>query len=767
MAHDESSLGSLLRRFRLAAGLTQEELAALSSLSVRTISYLETGRSAKPYRRSIQLLADALSLPPAERTLLLAVLRSQEVSPDAGEPPRLRDPERALRPAQLPSDIPAFAGRIGEINSLRSLLALGRPAGPVPIAAIIGAGGIGKSALAIHVAHELRRDFPDGQLFLELRGSVEAPLTSWEALARLLRHLGMSDETVPKDEAECAAEYRSRLADRRMLLVLDDARDAAQVRPLLPGTGSCAVVITSRRWLAELEGSQPLLVRALGRTEAFELFTSICGVERVAAEPAATETVLAACGGLPLAVRIAASRLLSRPGWQISSIADQLASEMNRLEELQVGDLAVRGAFQVSYKALARATGRDVARAFRLLGLWPGPDISLSAAAALLGADTGSAARMLGWLVDINLLEAPTATRYRFHDLIRVFAAECATNDETPASRERAVRRLLSWYLHGADAARAVIVKSPWPRQLAIAPAEVYVTPAVFGDVQVAADWAEDERDHLVAAVMLAARWRMHQTCMQLAESVWHCYMRSPWDGWPGVLEAAVNSAAAVGDEGSQAWLLNYMAVALMYRGEHAEAQSVLEDALPLSRSAGDLVGEATITAHLGVVCKELKRYNQAMALFDRALTMETSMYPLLRGRIQTNLGMLCVESGRVLEGADLLERGLAVLEAAGDQQGGGFARAMIADAYRRLGRYDDAIIWAGRALEVSRQSHDRYHEAAALSTLGQALADSGDTARALSCLERAHALAIELGVPQSAEIAASIAALSADRAGT
>src|SRR5262249_31368579 len=154
-------------------------------------------------------------------------------------------------------------------------------------------------------------------------------------------------------------------------------------------------------------------------------------------------------------------------------------------------------------------------------------------------------------LVDVNMLDAPTDARYRFHDLIRDFAAECAAQDETPASCERAVRSLLSWYLHTADAARPVLVRSPWPRRLAIAPAEPDVTPVVFQAVQVGADWAEAERDHLVAAVMLAARWRMHQTCMQLAESVWHCYLRSPWDGWAGVLEAAVNSAAAVGDQGS------------------------------------------------------------------------------------------------------------------------------------------------------------------------------------------------------------------------
>jgi len=762
MARDENSLGALIRRFRLASGHTQEELAALSGLSVRTISYLETGRSAKPYRRSVQMLAEALSLAPAERALLLACLPGQASSPDADEQPPSPDPAHALRPAQLPSDIRAFAGRVDEIDRLRRLLTPGRSTGPVPITTIIGAGGLGKSALAIHVAHQLRPDFPDGQLFLELRGSRERPLTSWEALARLLRHLGMTDETMPKDEAECAAEYRSRLADRRVLLLLDDARDAGQVRPLLPGTGSCAAVVTSRLWLADLEGSQPLLLGALSPSEALELFMNVCGAERVAAEPAATDTVLAACGGLPLAVWIAASRLLSRPGWPISSIADRLASELHRLEELQVGDLAVRATFQVSYTALAGTSGRDVARAFRLLGLWPGPDISLPAASALLGVSADSAAWMLERLVDINLLQAPTATRYRFHDLIRTFAAERAAEDETQVSCERAVTRLLSWYLHSSDAARTAIVRSPWPHRLAIAPAEADVTPAAFGDVQVAANWVEGERDHLVAAVLLAARWRMHRTCMQLAESVWHCYMRSPWDGWTRVLKEAITSATAVGDQSSKAWLLNYLALALMYRGEYAKAHGLLMDALALSGSAGDKVGEATITAHLGVACTELNRHEEAMALFDRALAVEGPLPLLLRGRIQMNLGTLYVRAGRVTEGADQLELGLAALEEAGDQQQAGLARAWISDAYRQLGRYDDAISWAGRGVELSRRGRDRYQEAAALSMLGQALADSGDKAGARSCFELAHSLTTELGVPESEQIAASIAALGA-----
>jgi DNA-binding SARP family transcriptional activator len=284
------------------------------------------------------------------------------------------------RPAQLPADMFEFAGRAVQIGWLTGVLARAGREGPVRVAAITGAGGMGKTALAIRVAHELRGEFPDGQFFIELKGSLDQPLAAADALARMLRHLGVADAALGKDEAELAAEYRSRVADQRLLIVLDDAGDAAQVRPLLPGTASSSVLITSRSWLPGLEGCRLLELDVLADAEAWALFAGIGGAERVAAEPAATASVLAACAGLPLAVRIAASRLITRPGLDIGSLARRLADEGRRLEELKVGDLAVRAAFQVSYDALRSAPGPadDPARGFRLLGLWPGADCALA-----------------------------------------------------------------------------------------------------------------------------------------------------------------------------------------------------------------------------------------------------------------------------------------------------------------------------------------------------------------------------------------------------
>ncbi|HEY3906420.1 MAG TPA: helix-turn-helix domain-containing protein [Streptosporangiaceae bacterium] len=328
-ASDGEGFGALLRQYRLAAGLTQEELAERTAISARAISSMEAGRTARPYRRNVQVLADALALAPGERDLLMLLAR--------GGARLARGPGGPCRPAQLPADIAEFTGRTEQVNSLTALLAgSGQPA---RIAVITGAGGVGKSALAIHVAHRVGAAFGGGQLFVELQGSSEQPVSTDEVLARLLRQLGMADAAIPADATERAAEFRAWMAGLAMLVVLDDAGDAAQVRPLLPGNASSAVLITSRGWLAELEGSRALALGAFDRAEALTLFASICGADRVQAEPEATDAVLTACGGLPLAIRIAAARLVSRPAWEVGALANRLRNERQRLSELEAGQL--------------------------------------------------------------------------------------------------------------------------------------------------------------------------------------------------------------------------------------------------------------------------------------------------------------------------------------------------------------------------------------------------------------------------------------------
>ncbi|HET9896598.1 MAG TPA: tetratricopeptide repeat protein [Streptosporangiaceae bacterium] len=749
------TFGELLRRFRRAAGLTQEELAALTGLSVRTISGMEAGRTARPYRRSVRLLTEALGLAEHDSELLMFSARYGGALPD--------EARQAARPAQLPPDIAEFTGRVEQVSWLTDLLTR-TDERPVRIGAITGAGGIGKSALAVHVAHLLSEQFPHGQLFAELQGASDEPVPAGEALARFLRHLGMADSAIPAGLAERAAEFRTRMAGLRMLVVLDDARDAAHVRPLLPGTASSAVLITSRGWLADLEGGKVLVLGSLGKAEARALFASVCGADRVAAEPEATDSLLGACGGLPLAIRIAAARLVSRPAWDISVLASRLGNELHRLEELQIGDLALRATFQISYATLAASPNAsrpgqltDAGRAFRLLGLWPGADIGLQAAAALLGIESAAASRVLDRLVDVHMLEAKAAQRYRFHDLIRAFAAERAAQDEPAESREAALKRILPWYLHTCDRAlTALDVPSSYENDLLPVPPDA--EPLAFTEYDTAAIWMDSERENIVTAVQLASRAGLDEICGQLADVTWRGFLRSPWDGWLRVLEIGIASAAAAGNASQQAWLHNHKGIALMFFGAYVEALGCFDDAMRLSKAVANTRCEAAVTGNMAIAYKELRRYDEAIATFEASMELDPDI--MRRGRTLMNLGMIYVEVDRVPEAIRSMEQALALVNEAGDHWGDSLGRSLLADAYRRDGRHADAITAAELALEISQRNHDEYQQSAAWHALGQALAEIGQRERARSCLLNAHELADRLGVPEAKQIAAAIAEL-------
>ena len=372
----------------------------------------------------------------------------------------------ALGPAQLPADITDFTGRDEQVKRLSDLLsgigASGDP-GAVRIAVVAGAGGLGKTSLAVHAAHRVRRRFPDGQLYVDLLGATAAALPPGDVLARFLRDLGVDGRDIPVDEAERAARYRTTLARRRMLVVLDNARDAAQVRPLLPGSASSAVLVTTRSRMPDLASTKLVDLNVLDDDEALKLFVKVVGEERAAAEPEATAELLDACAGLPLAIRICAARLVTRSGWTIRAMAGRLTDEHRRLDEMRAGDLAVRASFEVSFTSLPPSTdkrGIDPALAFRLLGLWHGPSISSAAAAALFGVPEYSAEDALEVLVDTHLLESVATDRYRFHDLLRVYAAERAEADLLAAERDAAVTRLLTWYMRTAVTEPAI---RSWP----------------------------------------------------------------------------------------------------------------------------------------------------------------------------------------------------------------------------------------------------------------------------------------------------------------
>ncbi len=353
-----------------------------------------------------------------------------------------------LRPAELPPGTWDFTGRGEDVRFLEDMLreaSACEGSGAVQVAIITGMAGAGKTALAVQAAHLAAPWFPDGQLFTDLHGATAEPLEPAEVLARFLRGLGVRNSEIPPGETERSALFRTVLTGRKVLIVLDNARDTAQVRPLLPGSSSCAVLVTARSRVPDLPGARVCL-GALGDDEARTLFGGIVGAGRMAAEPGAAAEVLLACAGLPLAIRAAAAQLAVRQGWTIAAMADRMRGQRDRLDWMNAGELSVRASFQASLDSLpADGDGVDPARAFCLLAHWQEPVISLAAAAAFLGLAEGHADGILECLVDAHLLESPGPGEYEMHGLLRAYAAERAESGLPARERLAAVRRLLDW----------------------------------------------------------------------------------------------------------------------------------------------------------------------------------------------------------------------------------------------------------------------------------------------------------------------------------
>jgi DNA-binding XRE family transcriptional regulator len=453
-------LPQLLRTYRERAQVTQEELAARTRLSVRALRNLESGRTSRPHRDTIHRLAAGLGLNEAELRALDAAVTDPggEVPGRVGRPQwrgersplaRATPAPPVATPNQLPPNIADFTGRDAMVNRLRSLLSDVGVDRPASVVVIDGKAGVGKTTLAVNLAHLLRDRFPDGQLFVRLGATGGRPLDPSEALARLLRALGIDAGALPNPLEERGNLFRSLVADRRLLMILDDAAREDQVRPLLPGGGSCAVLITSRVQLIGLEGPSLVPLDVLEPAEALELLTRIVGPERVRRELAAAREIVAKSGYLPLAVRIAGARLVARPHWRLAHLASVLLEEVRRLDEMVAGDLDIRARLEPSYQAL----GERERKAFRRLGLLEASDIADWVIAALLDSTLGQAERLADRLVSAHLLEIrvianpPGQVRYRLHDLLRIYAQGKARDEEQPAERRAALTRAFSGWL--------------------------------------------------------------------------------------------------------------------------------------------------------------------------------------------------------------------------------------------------------------------------------------------------------------------------------
>jgi DNA-binding SARP family transcriptional activator len=683
----------------------------------------------------------------------VSAVTGERAGPAAAAPPA---------PAQLPADIPDFTGRADQVGELCGLLSAGGDQGSpgaVPVVLVMGSGGLGKTTLAVHAAHLLAEHFGDGQLYASLLGATE-PADPGEILARFLRDLGVDGGQIPVEAEERAAQYRTRLAGKRVLVVLDDARDAAQVRPLLPGTASCAVLITSRGRLPELSGSQLMDIDVLAPAEAHALFERVAGRERTQAEPEATVAVLTACAGLPLAIRIAGARLASRGGWNVRTLAGRLSDERRRLDELRAGNLAVRACFEVSFASLAGATGpggADPARVFRLLGVWTGPSISLPAAAALLGVGEQVAQDALEVLVDAHLLDSPEPDVYRFHDLLRVYAADRALAQESEQDRCEAVARVLTWYLHTTEAAAVIISPQHSRVPLELPPSAVH--PLDFLTQEQAVAWCEGERAGLGAAIRLAAETGLHDFAWKLPAAAFSFFLRrSHWTDWVATHRIGLASARALGDREAQARMLNNLGIAFGQQ-RLEECVDCFEQALALYQELGDLAGESRAATNVANACFDLGRFEEALTGAERSLALQRQAGKRYGEGISLGiLGGASRELGSFGQAITYFQEALVIFRELNDQVTEADCLSDLGEAYLDLGQIDDALVCLGESAALWSAIGNRYGQAATLRRLGHAQIRAGQADQARRSMAAALRLFDELGDhTQAAEVRAGV----------
>jgi DNA-binding SARP family transcriptional activator/Tfp pilus assembly protein PilF/DNA-binding XRE family transcriptional regulator len=676
----------------------------------------------------------------------LRVLRQQV--PGSSRPARQAVPARVV-PRQLPAAVRHFAGRADELKALGGLLDQTPAGGAVVISAIGGTAGVGKTALAIHFAHQVVERFPDGQLYANLRGfdPTGIPMTPAEAIRGLLDALEVAPEQVPAGLDAQAGLYRSRLAGRRMLVVLDNARDEQQVRPLLPASPTCLVLVTSRHQLTGLvtcEGAHPLTLDLLSSADARELLARRLGGERVAAEPAAVDELVGLCARLPLALSIAAARAATQPTLPLAALAAELRHAHARLDALDTGEAtsSMRAVLSWSYQQLAA----PAARLFRLLGLHPGPDVSALAAASLAAIAPQRANQLLRGLARAHLLAEHTPGRFAFHDLLRAYAAEQARSCDSEEERHAALTRLFDHYLAGAAAAMDTLVPAEQHRRPRI-PAPATPLPPV-GAAAAARAWLDAERASLVAVTTYTAGhgWPEHTT--RLAATLFRYLDRGGHHADAVTVHTrSLHAARQTGDRGAQANTLISLGQVLWLQGRYRQAAHHLQQALALYGELGDRLGQARTLANLGLVEWHQGRYRQAAQHRRRALAIYRELGDRLgQARTLNNLGMGDLRQGRYQRAADHHREALVLFREIGDRDGEACALDNLGVVDLRQGRYQQAGDHHQQALILFREIGYRDGEAEALDHLGLVDRHLGRHQRAIDHHQQALAIYREIG---------------------
>ncbi|MFD0547398.1 helix-turn-helix domain-containing protein [Streptomyces mexicanus] len=727
----ERPFGVVLRGLRQQCRLTMEELAEASGVSVRAIGDMERGRSRVPQRRTVVALAEGLGLADAEREELLTVAR-------------VARPTRAVAVAGTavpPRSVGDFTGRGRELALLREGADRSGAGAGGAVSVVSGPPGCGKTTLALKAAADLADLFPDGCFVVDLHG-VAGPVDTGEALLKLLKALGVSERRLAQEDAQGQAGLlRALLGERRCLVVLDNARDEGQVRPLLPAGGRSLVFVTSRRPLSGLEDVDRLALSEMTQAEAVELLRRILGEERADAEADAVARVAELCGRLPLALRVAGNWLTVRSGWSVEHLVRRLADEERRLGALAAGDLRVEAAFELSYRQLTA----QAARMLRLLSLVPGPDMTAAYGAALTATDVFDAEDVMEELVEAGLLQAAFTGRYQLHDLLRLFARTRLSREQEPGEREAAEDRLRTWLLDTAT------VAGRWYEPGYGAPPSTWQGLVPLESAEEARVWLENEAPAWLAALRGAAARGEHTRVVETADAMDWFASRSLYLGhWLEVFRLSSEAAAALDDPYLRAVHLNYYAQVLgPCEHRYREGIERADEALKYARRAEDAAqqGWALLNAiyphrQLGEIRKGFDKARAAVELFEAAGDHE--------GWIDAvgAYGATLRDLGRAEEALTQHQRIVTFLSTPGCPVSGWTAdtySAAATDALgsdcAALGRWREAVGHYRHAVAEFQRIGVQHREAEALLHLGEALIELGETEEARSCLRKAVAL--------------------------
>jgi tetratricopeptide (TPR) repeat protein len=666
-------------------------------------------------------------------------------------------------PRHLPPIGPHFSGRAAELSALSAAAdRSGYGSGPL---LITGMAGVGKTSLAVAWAHQVAHRYPDGQLYVNLRGfdpSGQA-ITPEQALRGFLEALAVPPRSIPQDFEAQVGLYRSLLTERRMLVLLDNARDAAQVRPLLPGTGTCQAVVTSRREMSGLvvaEGAFPLRLDVLPDADARRMLASRVGRERIGAEPDAVDELIGVCGRLPIALAIVAARAASRPGFPLSAIVEETRGALRGLDAFHTGDsdTDLRVLFSRSYADL----GSDAARLFRLLGMHIGAHVGADAAASLLGTVVRKVRPLLGELTRAHLVTEMEPGRYGFHDLLRAYALQLVHSVETAAQREAAQRRILDHYVQTAFSAAMLI--SPQRVPIQVEPMDPGVTPQRLRDRDEAMLWFAAERDVLLATIEHAAMaeydahaWQLGWTLADFLE------YRGQFHDWIAAQQHATAAARRLNDPNTLARNLIILGNACIYAGAHDQACLALHEAIDTYRHLGDLSGQGRCEHTLGGVFERQGRYAEALECARRALELyRAGGNREGEARAHNAIGWSLSCLGEHDEAIVHCEQALRRYQELKDANGQAAAWDSLGSAYQAQQRFSQALHCFGQALVLLRDYGDRYNEARVLIHAGDANQGAGDGPAAQKAWRCAVAVLDDLGSPEAAEVRVRLSAMAA-----